>query len=158
MKVKGVQSIIQCRTNALFLAFALSFSALFGAWIVDASLAVAQTNRPTTTSSSTTTSTLAPTTTTTPEVVVQQVANSSTSGPLFSTGRRIFLTVTLLIALGIGLIVLTVLYWRHTRPGGPDQKKSEPTNGGDDAPKAEKATIGPLDPLLADALKSDSAP
>ena len=150
--VKGASTVGRNLLRASFI-FCLFVASLIGVSLVGDGLAIAQTNRP---SSTTTTSTVASTTTTTPEVVVQTVENASSSGPIFSTGRRIFATVTLLTLLGIGLIVLTVLYWRHTRPAGKGDAKKSATPDGGDGPKSEKATIGPIDPMLADALKSES--
>ncbi len=150
--VKGASTVGRNLLRASFI-FCLFVASLIGVSLVGDGLAIAQTNRP---SSTTTTSTVASTTTTTPEVVVQTVENASSSGPIFSTGRRIFATVTLLTLLGIGLIVLTVLYWRHTRPAGKGDAKKPETPDSGDGPKSEKATIGPIDPMLADALKSES--
>ena len=149
--VKGASTVGRNLLRASFI-FCLFVASLIGVSLVGDGLAIAQTNRP---SSTTTTSTVA-STTTTPEVVVQTVENASSSGPIFSTGRRIFATVTLLTLLGIGLIVLTVLYWRHTRPAGKGDAKKPETPDSGDGPKSEKATIGPIDPMLADALKSES--
>ena len=150
--VKGASTVGRNLLRASFI-FCLFVASLIGVSLVGDGLAIAQTNRP---SSTTTTSTVASTTTTTPEVVVQTVENASSSGPIFSTGRRIFATVTLLTLLGIGLIVLTVLYWRHTRPAGKGDARKPETPDSGDGPKSEKATIGPIDPMLADALKSES--
>ena len=151
--VKGASTVGRNLLRASFI-FCLFVASLIGLSLVGDGLAIAQTNRP---SSTTTSSTVATTTTTTtPEVVVETVVNASSSGPIFSTGRRIFATVTLLTLLGIGLIVLTVLYWRHTRPAGKGDAKKSATPDGGDGPKSEKATIGPIDPMLADALKSES--
>lgn len=150
--VKGASTVGRNLLRASFI-FCLFVASLIGVSLLGDGLAIAQTNRP---SSTTTTSTVASTTTTTPEVVVQTVENASSSEPIFSTGRRIFATVTLLTLLGIGLIVLTVLYWRHTRPAGKGDAKKPETPESGDGPKPEKATIGPIDPMLADALKSES--
>jgi len=151
--VKGASTIKRNLLRAIFVSCLFVLS-LLGVTIVGDEETFAQTNRPSSTTTSTTSSTT--TTTTTPEVVVEKVENASSSGPIFSTGRRIFVTVTLLAMLGVGLIVLTVLYWRHTRPAGKgDAKKSETPDSGD-GPKSGKATIGPIDPMLADALKSES--
>ena len=54
----------------------------------------------------------------------------------------------MLLAVAVAMTVLTVLYWRATRPGGGS---TEEAGGIPDT----TGPVGPVSPMLADALRPD---
>ena len=114
------------------------------------------TQRPTTTSStsSTTTSTSSTTTTVAPAVVPPGFSEPKSQGPSFwSSGRKVAAVVAMLVALGLTMAALSFLYWRATRPG----RTLPPTDddGGTPTTAPMIGPVGPLDPMVADALRPD---
>jgi hypothetical protein len=109
----------------------------------------------TSTSSSTSTSTSTTSTTAAPAVVAPPGYNDpSQKGPSFwSSGRKLVLVVGALLAMAIAMVVLNVLYWRHTRPGSVG-----PGGGTAGGSPLDPGPIGPVDPMLAAALRPESAP
>jgi len=68
----------------------------------------------------------------------------------WTTGRKIGAVVAMLAALGVAMAVLSYLYWRATRPGSGDDG-GRPGGSGGGGPSS--GPVGPLDPMVADALR-----
>lgn len=115
------------------------------------------TQRASSTSSSSTTSTASTSTTVAPPVVPPGYTDpSATGGSFWTSGRKIGAVVAMLVALGLAMGALTFLYWRATRPGAADGRRAG--GSGDRGSGDGAATIGPLGPIdqmLADALRAD---
>lgn len=105
------------------------------------------------TSSSSTTSTSSTSTTVAPAVVPPGYSDPSAKGSSFwTTGRKIGAVIALLVLIGLSMAVLTFFYWRATRPGSQRREPTGPVGGGND-PAA--GPVGPLDAMVADALRPD---
>jgi len=121
------------------------------------------TQRATSSTSSSTTSTASTSTTVAPAVVPPGYSDpSATGGSFWTSGRKIGAVVGMLVALGLAMGALTFLYWRATRPGAADARRSSgsenPTSGGGAAmigPVGPVGPLGPIDQMLADALRAD---
>lgn len=83
------------------------------------------------------------------------------SGAFWTSGRKLVTVVSGLLLIAVVMIVLTVLYWRHTRPvvvaaDGRDGGGRDGEQGGgviDLGPPT--GPVGPVDPMVADALRPD---
>ncbi|MFM8862421.1 MAG: hypothetical protein ACKOIA_08230 [Acidimicrobiia bacterium] len=114
--------------------------------------APATTQRSTSTTSSSTTTTASTTTTIAPAVVPPGYSDPGAGGSSFwTTGRKIGAVVAMLALLGVAMAVLSYLYWRATRPGadGDGDRRQGPGGGG-----PSSGPVGPLDPMVADALRT----
>ena len=97
-----------------------------------------------------------------PAVVPPGYSDPTSKGSVFwTTGRKLGAVVSSLVAVGIAMAVLTVLYWRATRPIGAGGSSRSGRRGpgagpGPGMPAGMPAgPVGPLDAMVADALRPD---
>jgi hypothetical protein len=88
-------------------------------------------------------------------VVPPGYSDPNAKGSAFWTsGRKLFTVVGLLLAGAVGMAVLTFFYWKATRPGGAGGG----TAGDGDASESTgepTGPVGPVSPMLAEALRPD---
>lgn len=73
----------------------------------------------------------------------------------WTSGRKLAAVVAMLLAVAVAMSVLTVLYWRATRPAraaGPGDGGTDEGGGG--IPDTT-GPVGPVSPMLAEALRPD---
>lgn len=72
------------------------------------------------------------------------------SSSFWTSGRKVAAIVAMLLALALAMAALSFLYWRVTRPGG-----ATPVPGDDGGTRPSGPVTGPLDPMVADAMRPD---
>ena len=115
------------------------------------------TQRSTTTSSTSSTSSTTTSSSTTTTVIATAGSGSKGSGgkssPFWSTGKKIAVVVTLLLLAAVAMAVLTYFYWKATRPGVAPNGDNDA--GGSGGIPDTTGPVGPLSPMLAEALRPD---
>lgn len=71
---------------------------------------------------------------------------ADTGGGWFSPANQVRMAVGSLVALALVTVVLTVAYWRHTRPDGPVPDRTADTSGADDDPVTLSSVGSGADP------------
>lgn len=115
-------------------------------------------------STSTSTSTSSTSTSVVPAVVPPGYNDPTAKGSSFwSTGRKLGAVMAMLVAIALGMAVLTFFYWRATRPVRVDVIPRSggagdgPGAGSGPGPSSGPPTgpVGPLDAMVVDALRPD---
>ena len=115
------------------------------------------TQRATTSSSSSSTSTSSTSSTSTTiaaAVVPPGYSDPNAKGSGFWTSsRKLFAVVAMLLAGAVAMSVLTFFYWRATRPG--DNRGSSGDGSDSNGSGEPTGPVGPVSPMLAEALRPD---